>query len=48
LALRARRARPKQRRRDRRAADERDELAPPHARPQAQESALYRLRQVLL
>ena len=41
--LRARRERP----RDRRAAEERDELASPHARPQAQETALYRLKRVL-
>jgi hypothetical protein len=30
-----------------RAADKRDELAPLHVRPQAQETALYRLKRVL-
>ena len=41
--LRTRRERP----RDRRAADQRDELAPFHACPQTQEAALYRLKRVL-
>ena len=40
--LRARRERPR-----RRAAEKRDELAPPHVRSQAQETALYRLKRVL-
>jgi hypothetical protein len=31
----------------RRATDHRDELAPPHIRSQAQETALYRLKRVL-
>ena len=31
----------------RRAAEKRDELASPHVRPQAQETALYRLKRVL-
>jgi hypothetical protein len=37
----------RQRPRRRRAADQRDELAPPHIGSQAQESALYPLKQVL-
>ena len=41
--LRARRERP----RGRRAAEKRDELAPLHVRPQAQETASYRLKRVL-
>ena len=32
---------------DRRAAEQRDELAPLHVRPQAQETASYRLKRVL-
>ena len=41
--LRARCKRPRRRR----AAEKRDELAPPHVRPQAQETASYRLKRVL-
>jgi hypothetical protein len=41
--LPSRRERP----RGRRTAEKGDEIAPPHVRPQAQETALYRLKQVL-
>jgi hypothetical protein len=42
--LRARRKRPS----NSRTAEKRDELAPPHVRPQAQETALYRLSSALI